>query len=231
MSGVTLNNLRKTYGDVAAVDDVSISIREGELLALLGPSGCGKTTTLRAIAGFVQPTSGSVHFGAKDVTRIPVHHRNVGMVFQGYALFPHLTVAKNIEFGLRLSPVAIGRAERLRTALWQRVREFQDRYELIVTPTVAVPPFPVETSYPAEIDGKPMRSYIEWVLLTYAFTMVGVPAISVPCGFTRAGLPVGLQIAGRRFGGRGAHASSVSSGPSNSATCSSNSAPSSGWTM
>jgi amidase len=106
-------------------------------------------------------------------------------------------LVKNIEFGLRLSPVAIGRAERLRTALWQRVREFQDRYELIVTPTVAVPPFPVETSYPAEIDGKPMRSYIEWVLLTYAFTMVGVPAISVPCGFTRAGLPVGLQIAGR----------------------------------
>ena len=106
-------------------------------------------------------------------------------------------LVKNIEFGLRLSPVEIGRAERLRTALWQRVREFQERYELIVTPTTAVPPFPVETPYPAEIDGKPMRSYIEWVLLTYAFTMVGVPAISVPCGFTRSDLPVGLQIAGR----------------------------------
>jgi amidase len=106
-------------------------------------------------------------------------------------------LVKNIEFGLRLSPVEIGRAERLRTALWQRVRAFQERYELIVTPTTAVPPFPVETAYPTEIDGKPMRSYIEWVLLTYAFTMVGVPAISVPCGFTRSGLPVGLQIAGR----------------------------------
>jgi putative spermidine/putrescine transport system ATP-binding protein len=102
MSGVTLKNLRKTYGEVAAVDDVSITIRPGELLALLGPSGCGKTTTLRAIAGFVQPTSGSVHFGERDVTRVPVHHRNVGMVFQGYALFPHLTVAKNVEFGLRV---------------------------------------------------------------------------------------------------------------------------------
>lgn len=104
---------------------------------------------------------------------------------------------KNIESGLRLSPVEIGRAERLRTALWHRVREFQTRYELIVTPTVAVPPFPVETPYPVEINGKPMRSYVDWVLLTYAFTMVGVPAISVPCGFTRTGLPVGLQIAGR----------------------------------
>jgi putative spermidine/putrescine transport system ATP-binding protein len=102
MSGVTLKNLRKNYGDVAAVDDVSICIRPGELLALLGPSGCGKTTTLRAIAGFVQPTSGTVHFGERDVTRVPVHHRNVGMVFQGYALFPHLTVAKNVEFGLRV---------------------------------------------------------------------------------------------------------------------------------
>jgi putative spermidine/putrescine transport system ATP-binding protein len=87
---------------VAAVDGVSITIRPGELLALLGPSGCGKTTTLRAIAGFVQPTSGSVLFGERDVTRVPVHHRNVGMVFQGYALFPHLTVAKNVEFGLRV---------------------------------------------------------------------------------------------------------------------------------
>ncbi len=102
MAGVALRNIRKTYGALAAVDDVSIEIRDGELLALLGPSGCGKTTTLRMIAGFVAPTSGTVHFGDRDVTRVPVHKRNVGMVFQGYALFPHLTVAKNVEFGLKV---------------------------------------------------------------------------------------------------------------------------------
>ena len=102
MSGVTLSNIRKTYGELAAVDDVSLEIRDGELLALLGPSGCGKTTTLRMIAGFVEPTGGSIRFGERDVTSVPVHKRNVGMVFQGYALFPHLTVAKNVEFGLKV---------------------------------------------------------------------------------------------------------------------------------
>jgi putative spermidine/putrescine transport system ATP-binding protein len=99
---VTLTHLLKTYGELRAVDDVSLTIQDGELLALLGPSGCGKTTTLRAIAGFVIPDSGTVHFGERDVTRVPVHKRNVGMVFQGYALFPHLTVARNVEFGLRV---------------------------------------------------------------------------------------------------------------------------------
>ncbi len=99
---VTLTQLVKTYGEMHAVDDVSIAIQEGELLALLGPSGCGKTTTLRVIAGFVEPDSGTVHFGERDVTRVPVHKRQVGMVFQGYALFPHLTVAENVEFGLKV---------------------------------------------------------------------------------------------------------------------------------
>ena len=102
MSGVTLTQIRKAYGDFVAVDNVDLQIREGELLALLGPSGCGKTTTLRMIAGFVTPTAGTVRFGERDVTALPVHKRNVGMVFQGYALFPHLTVAKNVEFGLRV---------------------------------------------------------------------------------------------------------------------------------
>ncbi len=102
MSGVTLTSIRKTYGELAAVDDVSLDICDGELLALLGPSGCGKTTTLRMISGFVEPNAGTIRFGERDVTRVPVHRRNVGMVFQGYALFPHLTVAKNIEFGLKV---------------------------------------------------------------------------------------------------------------------------------
>jgi len=105
-------------------------------------------------------------------------------------------LVKNIEYGLTLTATDIGRAERIRTVLWHRVREFYTRYDLIVTPTTAVPPFPVAVVYPREINGKPMTHYIEWALLTYAFTVVGLPAISVPCGFTRAGLPVGLQLAG-----------------------------------
>src|SRR5262249_33513589 len=91
----------------------------------------------------------------------------------------------------------IGRAERQRTVIWHRVRAFLERYDLILTPTAPIPPFPVEVTHPTTINGQPMPTYIDWVLLTYAFTIVGLPAISVPCGFTAAGLPVGLQIAGR----------------------------------
>jgi len=106
-------------------------------------------------------------------------------------------LVKNIEHGLGLGTSEVGRAECLRTELWERVRRFQQRYDFIVTPTTAVGPFPVETIFPREINGVPMQNYIQWVLLTYAFTVVGLPAISVPCGFTRKGLPVGLQIVGR----------------------------------
>jgi amidase len=107
-------------------------------------------------------------------------------------------LVRNIEQGLALTPSEIGRAERLRTELWHRVRTFQERYDLILTPTTAVPPFPVEwRSGPKEINGQPMQSYIDWAMLTYAFTVVGLPAISVPAGFTASGLPVGLQIVGR----------------------------------
>ena len=103
----------------------------------------------------------------------------------------------NIEQGLKLSAEDVGRAERLRTELWGRVRTFFSRYDLMLTPTVAVLPFPVEIPYPKEVSGRPMANYIEWVLPTYAFTVVGLPAISVPAGWTADGLPVGLQIVGR----------------------------------
>jgi amidase len=106
-------------------------------------------------------------------------------------------LVRNIDDGLGLRASDVARGERLRTELWERVRRFQERYDFIVTPTTALSPFPVETIYPREINGVPMHNYIQWVLLTYAFTVVGLPAISVPCGFTRDGLPVGLQIAGR----------------------------------
>jgi amidase len=104
----------------------------------------------------------------------------------------------NIEQGLRLTPEAIGRGERLRTLLWHRVRTFLESYDLLILPAVAVPPFPVEQPYPTEINGEALDNYTQWFFLTYGITVTGLPAISVPCGFTRGGLPVGLQIVGRR---------------------------------
>ncbi|HEV8438365.1 MAG TPA: amidase [Methylomirabilota bacterium] len=104
----------------------------------------------------------------------------------------------NIEQGLSLTPPQIARGDLLRTELWQRVRAFMETRDLLILPTVAVPPFPVEQPYPTEINGKPLENYTQWFFLTYGITLTGLPAISVPCGFTRGGLPVGLQIVGRR---------------------------------
>jgi len=102
----------KAYGDVQAVDGVDLLVRAGEFFTLLGPSGSGKTTTLRLIAGFEQPDSGRVVLGGADVTRVPPYARDVNTVFQDYALFPHMTVAANVEYGLRVKKVP--RAERKR---------------------------------------------------------------------------------------------------------------------
>src|SRR5450432_200039 len=98
---VTLRDLTIRYGAQTAVDGVSLAVEPGELFLLLGPSGCGKTTLLRAVAGFVEAGAGSIHFGAEDVTRLPAHARNAGMVFQSFALWPHLSVFENVAFGLR----------------------------------------------------------------------------------------------------------------------------------
>jgi len=102
MARLQLTGLTKTYGDVRAVAGVDLDIRQGELVVLLGPSGCGKTTTLRMIAGFVTPTAGEIRLGGRDITRQPPWKRNTGLVFQSYALFPHLNVTDNVAFGLRM---------------------------------------------------------------------------------------------------------------------------------
>ncbi|MBI4269960.1 MAG: amidase [Candidatus Rokubacteria bacterium] len=142
------------------------------------------------------------HPDMSGVHEIVVLSRGAGMVarheekLQRWRDVMQENLVKNIDAGLTLGASDIGRAERLRTDLWQRVRAFFADHDLLVTPTAAVPPFRIEEIYPREINGKPMSNYIEWALLTYAFTVVGLPAISVPCGFTRAGLPVGLQIVG-----------------------------------
>jgi putative spermidine/putrescine transport system ATP-binding protein len=102
MARLQLTGITKTYGDLKAADDVSLDIADGEFLVLLGPSGCGKTTTLRIVAGFIEPTSGSVRLGQHDITAFPPWKRNAGLVFQSYALFPHMTVTENIAFGLEM---------------------------------------------------------------------------------------------------------------------------------
>ena len=103
---IRLERVCKRFGEATAVDDVSIDIDRGEFFSLLGPSGCGKTTTLRMIAGFEEPTAGRVFLDGEDVTLVSPKHRNVNMVFQDYALFPHMTVAENVGFGLKLKRVA-----------------------------------------------------------------------------------------------------------------------------
>jgi putative spermidine/putrescine transport system ATP-binding protein len=103
MTFLQLNGVRKAFpGGVVAVEDFNLSAERGEFVSFLGPSGCGKTTTLRMIAGFESPTAGTIHIDGKDVTDRPPNRRNVGMVFQSYALFPNMSVADNIAFGLKL---------------------------------------------------------------------------------------------------------------------------------
>ena len=122
MARLSIDRLRKVYGEFAAVDEFSIDIADGEFLVLLGPSGCGKTTTLRMVAGFIQPSAGQITIGARDVTVLPPWKRNCGLVFQSYALFPHMTVAENVAFGLEMRKVPPAErgprvARRLRRAL------------------------------------------------------------------------------------------------------------------
>jgi osmoprotectant transport system ATP-binding protein len=111
---VRVEGLRKRYGEVTAVDGVDLEIRRGEFFTMLGPSGSGKTTTLRAIAGFEQPDEGRIELRGRDVSSLPPYARDVNTVFQDYALFPHMTVQENVEYGLRVKKVA--RAERRQRA-------------------------------------------------------------------------------------------------------------------
>src|SRR6185312_7519731 len=101
MALLSLKNISRSFGSTPAVRDVSLEVERGEFFGLLGPSGCGKTTTLRMIAGLEKPDSGSIRFQDQDITNLPPERRGFGMVFQNYALFPHLNVFENVAFGLR----------------------------------------------------------------------------------------------------------------------------------
>jgi len=118
MVPIRLEAVSKHFGRTVAVDRVDLNVEPGELFFLLGPSGCGKTTLLRMIAGLTETTDGSIHFGAREVTHLPTSQRNTAMVFQGYALWPHMTVAQNVAFGLEVRKVpAAERRRRVATAL------------------------------------------------------------------------------------------------------------------
>ncbi|RKY69820.1 MAG: spermidine/putrescine ABC transporter ATP-binding protein [Candidatus Latescibacterota bacterium] len=129
MVGVRLEQVTKCFGDVVAVDEVSIEIRAGELFFLLGPSGCGKTTLLRLIAGFYAPEAGRIFFGEREMSRVPPHKRNTGMVFQNYALWPHMTVWENVVYGLDVRKASLSaKKERGMEALRMvRMAEFAER--------------------------------------------------------------------------------------------------------
>ena len=100
MTFLQLNGLRKSYGSFVAVDTVTLNVARGEFISLLGPSGCGKTTTLQMIAGFLKPTAGSIQLDGRNLGGVRPSERGLGVVFQSYALFPHVTVAENVAFGL-----------------------------------------------------------------------------------------------------------------------------------
>jgi ABC-type sugar transport system ATPase subunit len=120
---ITLDHLSKHYGAVAAVDDLNLDVREGEFVALLGPSGCGKTTTLLMLAGILRPTGGTIRFGARVVNLVPPQERNIGMVFQSYALYPHMTAYGNITYPLRLRRTP-------EKEMRERVQQVADRLEI-----------------------------------------------------------------------------------------------------
>jgi 2-aminoethylphosphonate transport system ATP-binding protein len=100
-SGIEFQGVTVTYGNVTALESLTLTVKPGEIVALIGPSGSGKTTALRAVAGFVMPSQGRIMIGDRDVTRLPPYARDIGMVVQNYALFPHMRVDENVAFGRR----------------------------------------------------------------------------------------------------------------------------------
>jgi ABC-type Fe3+/spermidine/putrescine transport system ATPase subunit len=130
MAGVVVENLEKRFGATAAVDRVSLSVPDGAIVAILGPSGCGKTTFLRLLAGLETPDGGTIHIGATDVTGLPPERRGLGMMFQSYALFPHMTVAENLRFPLKMRRIDSRAAQtRVADALrLVRMEGFAERY-------------------------------------------------------------------------------------------------------
>lgn len=126
---LTLDHVSAHYGSTQVLKDLSLAVAAGELVSLLGASGCGKTTTLRLVAGFLQPSSGTIRLGERDLTRLPAHQRDIGLVFQNYALFPHLSVRDNVAFGLKQRGIEAGDRRKRADLMLERVglSAFADR--------------------------------------------------------------------------------------------------------
>lgn len=136
MSAVKLQNIEKKFGDFTAVHPMTLDMPEGSFVTFLGPSGCGKTTTLRMIAGLLDPSGGDIFVGDRQINDVPIHKRNLGIVFQNYALFPHKTVAENVAFGLKHRNIPKE----------ERERRVQEALELVQLPHLAA-------SYPTQLSG------------------------------------------------------------------------------
>jgi putative spermidine/putrescine transport system ATP-binding protein len=127
---LSIQHVKKTFGDLTVVQDFNLDVGSGEFVSFLGPSGCGKTTVLRMVAGFEEPTAGSIVIAGKDVTRLKPNQRNIGMVFQAYALFPNLTVAQNIAFGLKVAGMPRADSDKRVAEMLELIKlpQFGDRY-------------------------------------------------------------------------------------------------------
>ena len=120
---IRLSDIVVKFGDLEALHNINVDVREGEFFTFLGPSGCGKTTTLRTITGFIEPVSGTVSMQGRDITHVPIEKRNIGIVFQSYALFPTMTVHDNIAFGLKIKKMKKDEIE-------QKVQEIARKVDL-----------------------------------------------------------------------------------------------------
>ena len=183
--------LRKDFGPVTAVDGIDIDIKPGEFFSLLGPSGCGKTTTLRMLAGFEQPTAGQIMIDGLDVSQTPAHKRPVNTVFQSYALFPHLDVEKNVEYGLR----------------WRKDVDKRERAALVAKALDLVQLGGFASRRPHQLSGGQQQR----VALARALVLEpSVLLLDEPLGALDAKLRHSLRVSSQRSSGRSASPSSSS---------------------